>query len=199
MADEEKKAERRKKRKGHKSDRKRLGTLKATGRRIGEVVQNLKGNAKRNKAARVVKRHQKDIDKDKRKVGSTTRKKSEYRDTRVGRLKDKSKEMTEAKFKNRRWDKADRKAGVKEIAKKQKVLVKSKATVGAKRATKVLDRIDKREQRQVGRKQNKTVRQNRMDTGKSPSSKSKKKYEKDMKRKGIDINKKVKGLNQIVK
>jgi hypothetical protein len=203
MADGEDKGEKKEKRKKRKKRRKSFkhsvkshGLIEAVSRRIEDVAGDIKQTRKRKSAERASKKSSSLSGK---KIKDTA-KKSAYRDTREGRLKKKSKEMTQPKFVKRRWSKED-KENMKDTGVTSKhalVLKKRKPTAGAKRAKRVLNRMDEREQRKIGRKQKKTVRQNRMDTGKSPSAKPKKAYEKKMKRQGVDINKKVRGLNQRV-
>lgn len=200
MADEEEKKKRKDKRqKRRKSFRRTVkshGFIKAVGRSIESAIDD----AKQNKRLRVAKRASNKASSASGKKIKDTTKKSAYRDTRVGRLKEKSKETTDPRWVKKRWGK-EAKAAMKDTgitSKRALVLKKRKPTAGAKRAKRVLDRIDEREQRQIGRKQKKTIRQNRMDTGKSPSAKSKKAYKNKMKNQGVDIDKKVQGLKQRV-
>jgi hypothetical protein len=120
-------------------------------RKVGEVIQDIKHKMHAKKGSRKIKRTLKDS------ASKASSSVNDRRDSREARLRVKSKEKTEAKWVKGRWDKEEkehlREQGLEGVAKSRpNRLKKSKPTAGARRAKRVLGRMDEQDKRRLRRK-----------------------------------------------
>ena len=195
MADNPRKEARQDRRKKFKMMKKRIGFVKAAGRMLEEGRSDRAGFRRVKKAAKTLEAAKKMGDKEKGKAPK--KEKRAYRDTRETRLKDAAKKTKNQGFV--KWTKEERKAQKESgiDAGRGRESVKQVPTAGAKRAKRVLDRMDAREQRKIKRGQEKKIRQGHRSGAKiGAMTKSRESYKKKMRKQGIDVDKKVRGLRE---